>query len=426
MHTQINIHDLSENYSNIRLRNVIYQDNHSILNQLLCRSRYLEFDDSKIYLSLLSGNWVKILLNNCTCTGKIQQQCIIWDLQIQNCSVQLDQLFQLPELNTLRLYYDKSCRFDLCNCNNINIKSKIKSLSIQDQTINLKNLDGIWDCVYLTNCTYVNELQPNALISNSIFIQQTDINSLNAFQNVKCNQLSVQARSLHNDQIFKANLNKPEKNLLKQFYQHKFGFKIHLTDYICDLNAISWFWDTVCFENCQLIGEFNQNFNQQSKINIKINEQSKYEFDFTPLHNGKINLELELENVDIDLSLLKFCIPELIYLKNMRTDLKQMQNIKWNQIIFSNCLFANSNNLNANPIQTNQVKIFKMNQQNFNIFKCNKISISSCEIKALPESKNVNLHTSLINLTQLSSQTEQLILTNCTYKKFSLLLFPSS
>ncbi|CAL6105231.1 Hypothetical_protein [Hexamita inflata] len=424
---QINMQDLSENYSSIRLYNVDYQDS-SILDQLLCRSQYLEFNGSKIHLSSFKGNWGKILFNSCACTGDFQSQCIISYLQIQNCSIQLQQLFYLHDLNTLMLYYDQNCCFDLDSNKITNIVCKFKSLSIQDQRIDLKYLKGIWDCVYLTNCTFNNELQPNGLITNSMFIQQTDVNSLNAFQYLICNQLNVQANSEKDNQIFKANLNKPkeEENLFKQFnYQQKFGFKIHLKDYVCDLKDMGEFWDTVCFENCQLIGQLSQNQKIQSNqmsMNIKINEQSKYEFDFTPLHNSKMNLEIELENIDMDLSQLKFCTPELLYLKNMRIDLQQMQNIKWNQIIFTNCNLAISDNLNANPIQTNKVKIFKMNQQNFNMFQCDKISVSSCEIKALPESKNVNLHTSLLNLTQLSGQTEQLILTNCTYKKFSLLL----
>ncbi|CAL6069637.1 Hypothetical_protein [Hexamita inflata] len=422
--TQINMQDLSESYSSIRLHNVDYKDN-SMLDQLLCRSQYLEFYDSKIHLPSFKGNWGKIQLNDCACTGDFQQ-CSISYLQISNCSIKLDQLLQLHDSNTLMLYYDQNCCFDLDSNKITNINCKFKSLSIQNQIIDLKYLNGIWDCVYLTNCTYNNELQPNALITNSMYIQQTNVYSLNAFKYLICNQISVQATSENLNSIFKANLkhlNKPEENLFKINNQGKFWFKIHLTNCICDLNSLGEFWDTVCFENCQLMGEFNQCNNLN--MNIKINEQSKYEFDFTPLHNIKINLELELENVDMDLSQLKLCAPALIYLKNMRIDLQQMQNIKWNQIIFTNCNLANSDNLNANPILTNKVKLFKVNQQNFNMFQCDKISVSSCEIKALPESKNVNLHTSSLNLTQLSDQIEQLILTNCTYKKFSLLLFPN-
>ncbi|CAL6065370.1 Hypothetical_protein [Hexamita inflata] len=178
---------------------------------------------------------------------------------------------------------------------------------------------------------------------------------------------------------------------------------IHLINYNCNLNDASGQWNNIILENCFIslqnnstkfkntilfniiLVKLNKIYNNIAHVQMeqqsvqqlvlvqmacfnKIQNNMINTFDFNPLQmSSKLTVEID-KDVITDFRSLIQCRPNIVQLYYHNIDLKQLSGT-WNDLLFANCEFANSDNYQINA---KTVKIFDPDIQNFGAFICDQ------------------------------------------------------
>ncbi|CAL6049766.1 Leucine-rich_repeat domain superfamily [Hexamita inflata] len=204
-------------------------------------------------LSQIQGNFGEISLKRCEIKGSLSDGL---SAQSISASVYDQEDFKFSQLSqgkfqkiNIGLYSTNDADFSGAS----KLYGRLGTLSFNYKCfVNLAKLEGYWDCVDLSNCTFSNNIQSNKFGANKLEIYRgTPFNFINQFQNCTVNVLDLAYRSVGDNQFFK--FNNPN---IYSFAQTKMLF---IQNFQIDLSKLSGSFQKLELRGCTLQGNSTQN-----------------------------------------------------------------------------------------------------------------------------------------------------------------------
>ncbi|CAL5981335.1 Leucine-rich_repeat domain superfamily [Hexamita inflata] len=292
-------------------------------------------------LSQIQGNFGEVSFKRCEIKGSLSDGFSAYSI---SASIYDQVDFKFSQLSQGRF---QKINIDLYSTNDADFSGACKlygrlgTLSFNYKCfVNLAKLEGYWDYVDLSNCTFFNNIQSNKFGANKLEIYRgTPFNFINQFQNSTVNVLDLSYRSAGDNQIFK--FNNPN---LYSFAQTKMLF---IQNFQIDLSKLSGSFQKLELRGCTLQGNSTQNLVVDqlaiNYCNVTAQQLSSFSCRFLELERDEDNDPI----TELPQQLQKLCIyGNSLKLKNLR-QYPRLSEIELEDCQVENLSFVNVPNIKS-------------------------------------------------------------------------------